>query len=386
MRLPTLVLTVLALGCSEHDPVEVLEDPPPETPCENDIDGTHVCVANTPAYLAAGNVEPGGPSDLFVLARSGYISVVSSAPGSFDVDSFITGISPTQATDRILLCDATMDGRTEIVHDGGEMFANAVVWGKPVDAGWTRETTLPSPLWAATCVDADGDGLLDIVGLSRGNVVTLLGGTGTGFDDVSSREVELPDTALPPEFVGFGEFSGDGVIDMIVVMPDQLEVLTFEGLVDLDEFSGPRAHGLPEMSVTSLLIGDVDGDGYSDLVLGGIGDEEGVIVAMLSRRSGMEVNFESLAAVEVDAVPTHLELADLDLDGRPDVILDDLPNDHFVVVQPRDGAVERVELGAPALDLATGDFDGDGAPDLAILRETEDQVEFRWNDGDGEFG
>jgi hypothetical protein len=36
--------------------------------------------------------------------------------------------------------------------------------------------------------------------------------------------------------------------------------------------------------------------------------------------------------------------------------------------------------------LATGDFNGDGIPDLAVIRDLEDTAEFLLGHGDGTFG
>jgi hypothetical protein len=133
--------------------------------------------------------------------------------------------------------------------------------------------------------------------------------------------------------------------------------LPFESPVRVLDVAGP---------VLRAVVGDVDGDGHLDLVE--TGDDLVVQFGTATRGIGPRVS----APVTIQYDPGSLVLADLDGDGRPEILapLAQDPNGYDWSLRVLRCTPERVlelilEIPNGVL-AAPGDFDGDGDTDLAI--------------------
>jgi hypothetical protein len=86
--------------------------------------------------------------------------------------------------------------------------------------------------------------------------------------------------------------------------------------------------------------------------------------------------------------PWSTRIADLDLDGRDDLVVSSYA-DHSLQALLSDGTAGFTGLAAVDVELmpydtALGDVDGDGIPDAAFVDDT--QAELRWQSGDGAGG
>jgi hypothetical protein len=147
--------------------------------------------------------------------------------------------------------------------------------------------------------------------------------------------------------------------------------------------AGQGAQGL-----TLIQLGDFNGDGNPDIVApGGTSITNPVLLLFLGDGRG--------GFGDGVPVPTPLPfdkpvaVADFNGDGLADLVLLDA-NFFSVLLGHRDGTLgpgsESPTLpSSSTLGLATGDFTGDGRPDVVIVRTTGEAVVFPGN-GDGTFG
>ncbi len=125
------------------------------------------------------------------------------------------------------------------------------------------------------------------------------------------------------------------------------------------------AAGPGEMQIVQ--VGDLDGDGSSDLIIAGRTSD---IVWYEERSNPGSWTRHSLttAAEDLGDWSTDLELVDIDGDGDADVLTSDWYKDERVVWFENLGAASawtRHVIGGPrAHDIEVGDFDGDGDPDF----------------------
>jgi hypothetical protein len=225
--------------------------------------------------------------------------------------------------------------------------------------------------------DLNGDGKPDLViGTSTG--VAILLGMGNGkFQTAFTYSVAAGQVLI-------GDFNGDG----------KLDVITSGGTVLLGEGNGTFQLG-PSFSPTgsSVAAGDFNGDGKLDLVLN---DGLGNLTVLTGNGNG---TFQAVRANgSVNIYPSAgIAVADFNNDGKLDIAAsmggDESSLDPETSVSVLLGNGGGGFTSAPALGfdqffggpttIATGDFNGDGKPDLVVTRP-EGLVVYLGN-GDGTF-
>ena len=217
----------------------------------------------------------------------------------------------------------------------------------------------------------------------------LLGnGDGTFQDQAPFGVGAAPSSTV--EFVGnlvVGDFNGDGQPDLAATYFDSVagsgdvSVLLGNG----DGTFRAQAPFVVGADPTSLVVGDFNGDGRPDLAVGDAGDlyfgggtDPGSIFVFLGQGDG---TFQLSGRIGADS-PTSLVTGDFNGDGRPDLAAASIYSDDITVLLGNgDGtfrAQEPFGVGAVPTSLVTGDFDGDGWPDLAVADVNEDS-------GDGDL-
>lgn len=253
--------------------------------------------------------------------------------------------------------------------------------------------------------DFNGDGDLDLA-VSDAERIRVFFNDGDGqLPDVTNIRV-APDLNAIPQAVAKGDLNGDGVIDLATIAmgfelnPDDLSVSLTQDNVAV--FLNTPADGFQSGSVTvietafpalsALAVGDLDDDGVADVV---VGQTNGHVRILLNRGDG---SFDEPITLNIGEHHNvmNLSLADLDGDGRQDVIICD-HGDNF---EPGDqgGIVVAFNRGAGAFSLANRvpagdnpsaaepvDLDGDRDLDLAVANNTSDDITLLFNDGEGAF-
>lgn len=198
--------------------------------------------------------------------------------------------------------------------------------------------------------------------------------------------VGVPNTvAVTVRAAGDGDvavFGNTGVTGPLPIDPSLANNRARLSLAFAQRFSSGALRSLGPAPVLSMAAGDLDGDGFPDIVAGTAADQPTLIWYGTGNR-----NFEDTPVVIPDlGAAEGVALADLDGDGDLDLVLanaDNRPNRVFINEGDRDFSARTLDVNDDSRDVAVADFDGDGAPDLAFANAGRDQV---WrNDGDGNF-
>lgn len=302
--------------------------------------------------------------------------------------------SAAAAFERVVV-DADSAGDCKAVGDmDGDGLPDLVVGGMPREklawyrnGRWERHVVaIPHSEFTTDCAlgDIDGDGRLDVVvpdGDGRNNLVWFAN------TPSASPHVRWPIRVIGSvgdygKDVELGDFDGDGHLDVAVRGRDQ-------AMIFFQQSSGPWikvAVPVQALGHEGMAMGDVDGDGWPDLVFQG---------AWVRNPGGHGAR--SAAWVEAVIGPAHGDfkavVADLDGDGRADVVFSSSEGTADVTWwrqgdpgQPWQAQVISAQVDR-AHTLQAADMDGDGHLDVVVgqmgsSREKELAVYLNTN-GDG---
>ncbi|MFT3771018.1 MAG: VCBS repeat-containing protein [Minicystis sp.] len=245
----------------------------------------------------------------------------------------------------------------------------------------------------------DGDGKLDMAtvggkaGAPHEGVVTIVRATGGG---AFAAPVEIPLGAeVSAATMAAGDVDGDGKVDLVVVrLPVTSPQSDPPASIDVIRNLGGGAFAAPVtytggLHTLALALADVDGDGSLDILTGADGSPPGPSSdGLLVLKNQGDGTFAT--GVSHPQLPLVIGLATADFDGDGAIDVAWVAPGGTLGIALGDGAGG---FGPPVLlpaasswssALSTGDLDGDGLVDL-VLTDGGGSVSVRMNQGGGTF-
>ena len=300
----------------------------------------HYPVGDSPTWIVAGDVDGDGHTDLVTAdLGGGTVSILRGDGNGAFATAMSYGVGGTfESPYAVALGDANNDGKLDIATantnisnesisylagNGDGTFAAAVLL--PIgDAGYySPQSVLLS--------DVTGDGNADIVTANLGaDNVSVLAGDGAGGFAAATHFATDPG----PVDVVAGDLTGDDIVDLVTVNQSGQDVSVLVG-TGAGAFAAAASYpiyfdvpnDLYKPWAWGLALGDIDGDGWLDIVTANTQNDT---VTVLANDAG---TFGSFAVFGTGALPGAVAIADMDGDGKPDVVTSNRENDDVSVLR-----------------------------------------------------
>lgn len=376
-------------------------------------------VGSQPVAIATADFNNDGIADLAAVNSDSNTASVLLGKGD---GTFATAVSvqvPSHPTS-VAVGEFNGDGYLDLVVTSRDNNSVAVLAGKGDGTfqAYTSFAVGPAPQ-SVVVADFNHDGVADLAisnagsyGTANANTVSVMLGRGDG----TFGTVAYFGAGLSPGVVVAGDFNGDGKLDVAVTVTDTggaspvdtagINAISSAGGERDAGIGGPGGAGLlvflgkgegtlqtpaavgAGASPTVLTAADLNGDGRVDLVV--VNQDS---VSILLGKAGGFFQTGVTTATQLQT-PTVVAVADLNGDGKPDLAITHTrgnppsPNTIGVLLGIGDGTFRSTQLTLPNMgaDVAAfGDFNGDGKQDLVVIDKLQSQVWVFLGNGAGGF-
>jgi hypothetical protein len=292
--------------------------------------------------VALGDVSGDGVPDLIVAYRSDGREYVGVMPGDgrgrfrTAASSYVTGSAFAFYKPVLRIIDINEDGRPDIVSANGRRNSLEILFGDGLGAFTAGPQVMldDGDFRTFAMADVDQDRHVDIVSSSYGagsDRVNLRRGDGTGR---FGARIALPDTAPNARVIALAEVTGDGRAD-IVLAHGEAALLTVFANAGGGRFT-PAAgspYAIPAEAFEAA-VADVTGDRQLDLILTAVESTSRPYQASLVVLQGDGRGFTPAAGspVAVGRGAYNLAFGDVNRDGKPDVATSSFEGDPVMLL------------------------------------------------------
>ena len=321
-------------------------------------------VGSFPVAVVVGDFASAGHTDIAVANEgfsTGSVSVLmNDGAGSFSASTEYA-VAPFPRT--LAVADVDQNGQPDLVVGGSR---ETILFNAGKGRFDSREDFGSGALSMAVG-DLDGDRFPDIA------VVDQMPDAAVRYLNLRDRTFgpfALRGQGTRPYAIAMGDLNGDAHPDLVIGFQSQVGILLGNGDDTFAEQITQEIGGVPAIA---LALADFDGDGRLDIAVGNEDSVRKQLTLLVNRRDG--TSFMPVT-VSTGIAPVHLAIADVNLDGKPDILYTDESDSMGVLINLGGGAFAPPTVFATMrspVSIASGDINGDGYPD-AIIAHSSDNV------------
>jgi hypothetical protein len=298
-------------------------------------------------YFGQKASAPSGPFSYSLTDKPSHIAFHSSTdttlqfvlsfPQSHQISYFSIDSANNSVSNALIGCEGDAQIVEAALNDHGK--AVFVTWNTTISEGnslsfyeqlgpttfieRTFRLSPPDDLLGASVADLNSDGLPDIVYVYRAGDTSMME-LGIAFGDsvysmkrrIVSRELSFPE--VKQIFIWLADFDKDGVLDLLMHAGPPCEYFLVAKGKGEGYYYDPKiiASGLSVTDRSEVQIVDVDGDGYSDVVVG-----SQHLGCILWFRNEGDCSFARKKILSVEKGLNHFVITDVDADGVNDLAM-----------------------------------------------------------------
>jgi hypothetical protein len=325
-------------------------------------------------------------SSVTVLLNTSSGNTVSFSPAAGS--PFATGANPTS----IAVADFNADKKLDLAVSNFTGQDVTILLGSG-SGSFTAATTVTvgQPLQSIVAGDIDGDGKVDLVTGTVGQVFVLLG---NGDGTFSSILYGVPNNSGAYAMLAV-DINGDKKLDLLTVDRDKFDDLsTFTVCINNStkgnpSFVFPAVHYAAGFQAAAIGLADFNHDGKTDAVVANQGAN--TVSILLGDGKG---HFDPQVTTATGArQPNYMTSADFNNDHKEDLAISNTfggTNGNGVVevlLGKGNGTFTATEyqVGNVSQGIVAADLNGDGASDLAVVNNSDNTVSVMINDKTGKF-
>jgi hypothetical protein len=346
-------------------------------------------------YAALADLNADSRLDLVVIDGNGCANLqFGNVDGSFQPPTSLNaGLNPLA----VAVGDVNGDGKPDLIFENSTAAVNLLIGNG--DGTFQPPVSYSSGGYSstATVADVNSDGKLDLITTNQcadgscqyGSIEVLLGkGDGT-FRGVVGQVSGNHDW----ELLAVGDVNGDGQSDIITAGlggpdPDEVDVLLGKGD---GTFAKTGSYSIGALFPQAIVIADVNGDQRPDIVVASqyaslSSYENGVVSVLLGNGDG---SFQPAITYSLGGSdPSSLAVADVNGDGMLDIAVS---NPIRILLGNGDGTFQAPQTVGPGGSATLADVNGDSKPDLIAVNQCSDitcttgAISIFLGNGDGSF-
>ena len=339
-------------------------------------------VGASPVSVTSGDIDGDGKKDLAIAnSDNATVSLLRNTSSSGSISFATTSIAVGSSPRSVRMGDIDSDAKLDLVVANASSMTVSTLRNTSSSGSISFATSIdvsfPSTSRMAVIEDLDVDGKLDLAVLNSTQYTIWVLKNITTSSSINFLVASSFSAGTIPTSVAIGDLDGDGKADMAVTNQSSNNVSVF-----LNTSSSSASFTRTDFSVgnlpTSVAMADLDGDGKLDMAV--TNNSSNTVSVLVNTSSTGSISFATATNFSVSTGPVTLAIGDLDGDGKSDLVVANFSSNNISVLRNTStgylsfSSPTNFSVGTSPINVAIGDIDGDGKFDVAVANQNSANI------------